>query len=135
MTEDIKFALWFWSPMKSEIYGHYTLEDLYMQNVPKELFWTPEARLDNKVKITFLQYTGFKDAEGEEIYDGYIIRIKYDDTPSRFGQVFFCKGRGKWMLRIENEEESLSAHVGGNSWIVPPCLHTGSYIDKVIKDD
>ena len=58
-------------------------------------------------KVTFMQFTGFQDSKGSDIYEGDIIE-KDDDKFARLGVVSFI--HGCWMVASEDKERYFSLH-------------------------
>ncbi len=57
--------------------------------------------------IDLMEFSGFKDAKGKSIFEGDLIRIDYEDGPSR-GIVEFCDGF--FGFNVEAEEDRHPNH-------------------------
>ena len=102
-----------------------TVEDMYM---PKD-------------RYILMQYTGLKDKNGKEIYEGDICKIKniYDvddnfNHPATLGVIEYCEERCALNLR-----EMEINHKGGRFWVLwDGCIEIeiiGNIYEDTVKDD
>lgn len=78
-NREIKFKAW--NHIVHRMSDFYTLEQLHKENI-------------NFLTVTFLQYTGLKDKNGKEIYEGDIVYIDYN----RFGNIEVVFNNGKYNI-------------------------------------
>lgn len=58
--------------------------------------------IHNHERFTVLRYSGFKDSDGNEIYDKDLL--KCDDSPDSWYEVFYCEMGGVWeVLDFKND--------------------------------
>jgi hypothetical protein len=103
---ELKFKIWY--PKDKSMRGPYTIEDVanqYFANIEERERIVEYENEDRdgypcgaKIKegLVFLQYTGFNDCKGDEIYEGDYIS-GFRGTLAK-GEVCFNKFRGSWLV-------------------------------------
>lgn len=69
----------------------------------KEIDWQTDT-------VEYLQYTGLKDKNGKEIYEGDVMRILYTDWPSQSAEK-----NGRYSMSLEEYKKSISS-IGFVQW-------------------
>lgn len=106
----------------STVYGH---------EYPYRICWHPESGGQANCPVkkgTEGQYTGLRDKNGVEIYEGYLIRdhvgvgeVKYSPEHAAY-RVCYGDGRAKWFIDYNLPGEKESIEVIGNIYENPELL-------------
>ena len=84
---EIKFRAWYYGRYLAK--GSMQYAPRLIDNEWRVLDTDGKWKTSNCIKI--MQYTGLKDKNGKEIYEGDIVEWKYKDTPI-VTEVIFCQG-------------------------------------------
>ena len=95
---EIKFRAW--NEVEEKIYNWYEFLNTNMKNT----FITPES-----TAMILMQYTGLKDKNGTEIYEGDIVKIHahsydYGFSKNRIGQIKFLDGSFGFYKQLSEKE-------------------------------
>lgn len=93
---EIKFRAW---DKVEKRFWYFTLQEILERRMSYRGSWDEKVLIGEKT-----QYTGLKDKDGREIYEGDIVRENYDGE-SEDGVVIFCDG--SFNVRFKPEEELL----------------------------
>lgn len=96
---EIKFRAW---DEEEKKFWYFTLEDVLKRNMSYKGSWDKKILKGEKQ-----QYTNLRDKNGKEIYEGDILKVKFDDVPIN---LYVKYDMGEYLLVKEGEwEDSLYA--------------------------
>ena len=118
MNREIKFRLWNFEE-KEMIYPSISFNEKFVLQINCEYMGMLNGKTYDTIKMPKMQYTGLKDKNGKEIYEGDVCQImmrkKYghqkDGIPATVGAVEF----GKIVVRDESLYVFYAFHIKGGS--------------------
>lgn len=102
---DIKFRVWHADYKKMELPEKQLSEDVdYWDGVKGSVLGIINSYLGYNADRVFMQFTGLKDSEGREIYEGDVVQwIIYNDYEGtehiQKGSVFYHEKEARWRIR------------------------------------
>lgn len=114
MKRQIKFKLWNGSKMiwPYMISASYSNCDFYTMNL------SPMDIPEDKAETALLQFTGFKDFNGKEIYEGDVISftVVRDGTQKKRFEIYFDISCGSWYCKNGQELSYILFEQNNDDW-------------------
>ena len=136
MNREIKFRVWDKNRNKMWYHGDWlndTYDKEYFSTVPSCLFEILEDLKNEKYGYSLQQFTGLKDKNGKEIYEGdileYFIDQQYQNCGTYICEIVFSNGSF-----FSKNDYDFGSRMYGDRIRLQPCLSDGYIIGNIFEN-
>jgi len=121
---EIKFRAWTGTFMLPATFGDWVCFDGTPYTDAEKKYNTPNIEIEKAKNYILMQFTGLKDKNGKEIYEGDIMKNEH----GTIHEIHWSDSRGRWISVTKvyayglNNERATSSEILGNIYETPELL-------------